>query len=362
MSNILSNWKLYGIIVLSLIVRFYISFGTGLPWITIDSVNYIHQAEALLKGDYQYYFPNGYPLIIAISIVISSLSFFKVFLILLNIFLSTLGIVLIYRVSEKYFENEKYALIASALAALYPNQLRYVHLILTEVPSTFFVVLSLYFLINKRENLSGFSIGFASAIKTTLVGVPLIFSAYLFFKKKFREGVLFLVFSLIPILIFLLYGYLKKSSFTLYIDLPKVFYISLGLENVPADFFEGIKLYAGYLIDHPLDFFYERLKSLWDLWGFLLGRNEGLRNNLFFVILSALRFPLIVFAVYGFMKAVKNEFTLYLLIPALTITFIHALIITSAHEPFIANPRYIFPSEPFLIILAVYGLKSIRRG
>jgi len=68
---------------------------------------------------------------------------------------------------------------------------------------------------------------------------------------------------------------------------------------------------------------------------------------------------LIVLAVYGFIKTRKNLISVYLILPALVITFIHALIITSANEAYIANPRYIFPTEPFLIILAVIGLKAL---
>jgi len=353
------NTPLVIIILVSLAVKVYISFGTGLPWITVDSVNYIHQAEVLLSGGYAYYFPNGYPLIIAFFILTSSVISFKVGLILFNIFISLLSVFFIYHISVKFLTERIYALFAAAIVALYPNQLNYVRFILSEVPAAFFLILSLYLFISNRKILSGLSIGFASTIRTTLLPVSVFFIIYLMYKKMYREGILFLIYSLIPVFTFFLYGYLKTGDFTLFVDVPRVFYISLGLENVPADIFEGLKVYVGYMVKHPVNFFLDRLSSLWDLWGFIPESNEGFRANLFFRLLIGLRFPVLLFALYGFIKSVKNSLTIYLIIPAVVITSIHALIITSAHESFIANPRYIFPAEPFLVILAVKAVNII---
>jgi hypothetical protein len=360
LKKILNNKPLLFIILISLIARFFISFGTGLPWISVDSVNYIIQAKALLNGGYEYYFPNGYPLIIALFIFISSLIPFKIGLILFNIFISTIGVVLIYLISEKYFtENKIYPLIAAAVVAFYPNQLNYVRFILTEVPAAFFLILSLYLFTKNRKKLSSLTIGFAFAIRTTVLPVSLLFTIYLFFKKKFKDGILFLAFSLMPLLAFLIYGYMQTGGFTLFIDVPKIFYISLGLEKIPPDFAAGLKEYISYLIKQPINFIYDRILSLWDLWGFLPASNEGLRAGIFFRILIALRFPLLLLAVYGFIKSRKSNLTVFLLMPAFVITFIHSLIITSVNESYIANPRYIFPAEPFLIVLAVKGLEEL---
>jgi len=359
LSKIINDKILLGIITLAIIARVYIAFGTGLAWFSVDSVNYIIQAKALLSGEYLYYFPNGYPLIIAFFLTLSPLIPFKIGLIIFNIILSTLTVVLVYLISEKLFEgHRKFALIAASIAAFYPNQLNYTRFILTEVPATFFLVLSIYLLMQKRNNLAGLSIGFASAIKTTLLPVILLFMIYLLITKKIREGFRFTIFGLIPVSAFLLYGYLITGGFTLYIDVPKVFFISLGLEEVPPDFLSGLGLYLKYLITNPVEFILDRIKSLWDLWGFLPEANEGLRSNIFFRILIGLRFPLLILAVIGFIKIPKNSISIYLILPALVITLIHALVITSTNESFIANPRYIFPAEPSLIVLAVIGLKK----
>ncbi len=361
--KILSDKKLLTVIILTLAARIYICFGTGLPWISTDSLNYIIQAKALLNGGYEFYFPNGYPLIISFFIFISPLISFKVGLILFNIFVSTLSVLLIYSIVEKYFgENKIYPLLITAAAAFYPNQLNYVRFILTEVPATFFLVLSLYLFINGKKNLSGLSAGFASAIRTTLLPVSVLFAVYLFFKKRFKDGMLFLVFSFIPVSAFLIYGYLKTGAFTLYIDVPKIFYISLGLEQAPADFLTGMKAYISHFLQHPLNFMYERIQSLWDLWGFMPSSTEGLRENIIFRILIAFRFPIVILALYGFIKSKKDFIVYYLIIPAFVITCVHALIITSVHENYIANPRYTFPAEPFLIILAGMGVNYLFQG
>ena len=335
-------------------------FGTGLPWFSIDSINYIHQAKALLNFEYLYYFPNGYPLIISFFILISTIVPHHIGLIFFNIIISSVSILLLFSVSEKYFGAEsKYSLMVALLAALYPNQLNYVRFILTEVPATFILLLSLYFFTKGKNRLAGFSAGFASVIRTTLLPVSALFSIYLISIKKFREGALFLIFSLIPISVFLIYGYFKTGSFTLYIDTPKVFYISLGLSEVPGDFSSGLYKYFIYMYSQPIMFFFDRISSLWDMWGFLPSATEGLRESIFFRALLALRFPLIVFAIYGFIKTRKNVISVYLIMPALSITLIHALIISSANESYIANPRYIMPTEPFLFILAIVGLKYL---
>lgn len=356
----LSGGPILKIIILALAARFFVAFGTNLPWFSTDSVNYISQAKALLQGEYQYYFPNGYPLIISFFILISSLFPYHVGLILLNIIMSTVSIILIYSISAKYFgETSNYPLFAALVAAFYPNQLNYVRFILTEVPATFFLILSLYLFTKEKNCLAGLSAGFAAAIRTTLLPVAVLFSLFLIYKRKLREGLLVLFFSLIPISVFLVYGYFKTGNFTLYIDTPKVFYISLGLHEVPIDFTNGLNEYFSYMFSHPINFVYDRISSLWNMWGFLPSASEGLRGNIFFRMLLALRFPLILLAFYGFIKTRKNIISVYLIMPAFIITLIHALIITSANEAYIANPRYIFPTEPFLIVLALIGLESL---
>jgi hypothetical protein len=347
-------------VLFSIAVKIYISFGSGLAWFSIDSINYIYQAKALLNGDYLYYFPNGYPLIISFFLLLSSIIPYHIGLILFNIIISTISVVLVYY-TARYFigDDNKLALAAAAIAAFHPNQLNYVRFILTEVPATFFLILSLFLIIKEKNNLAGLSVGFAAAIRTTLLPVAVFFAIYLLFTKKFKAGMMYLIFSLIPIAGFLFYGFLKTGEFTLFIDVPKIFYISLGLENVPPDFILGINNYFSYMFTHPLNFIYDRLVSLWEMWGFIPDATEGLRANIFFRILLALRFPLILFAAYGFIKTRKTDISIYLILPFVIITLIHAIIITSANEPFIANPRYIFPTEPFLIILAVTGLNAL---
>jgi len=363
LKKLLTNRKLIYILIIAAIVRFYIAFCTGLPWISIDSVNYINQAKVLLSGGYTYYFPNGYPVIIALFILISPIVPLKIGLIIFNIFISLFSLVLVYLIAEKYFkENTFYPLLIITLLAFYPNQINYVRFILTEVPATFFLILSLYLFTINKNRVSAVSAGVAATIRTTLLPVAFLFSIYLFYCKRFKEGILFLFFSIIPISVFLIYGYLKTGNFTLYIDVPKVFYISLGLEKVPGDFWTGISIYLRYLIEHPFNFVIHRIVSLWDLWGFLPASTNGLRATLFFKILIALRFPLLLFAIYGFLKSKKNYMTIFLIIPFMTITFIHAIIITSANENFISNPRYLFPVEPFMIILAVSGIQSLMKN
>ena len=354
MKKILNNKPLLFIILISLIARFFISFGTGLPWISVDSVNYIIQAKALLNGGYEYYFPNGYPLIIALFIFISSLIPLKIGLILFNIFISTLGVFFIYLISEKYFtENKIYPLIAAAVVAFYPNQLNYVHFILTEVPAAFFLILSLYFFIKDKTIFSGLAIGIASIIKISLLPAAVLFSLYLFVSRGMnRHAVYFLIFSLLPLVILSVYGFAVTGEISLTKNSFHNLYLTAGVTDVNnITLSEGLSVYFNYLSASPVNFLTDRVESFWNLWGFLPAATEGLRENIFYRLLIGLRFPLLLFGIYGYMKTGNKELKVFLILPALVLTVIHTLTFS--------GPRFTFPAEPFLIVLGVKGIEEL---
>ncbi len=297
------------------------------------------------------YFPNGYPLIIAFLKLFNSIVSFPVALILLNILLSSASILLIYYISIEIFRNNKLALITAILVSIYPNQLNYVRFILTEVPSVFFLILSLFLFQKNSNTLSGISIGLASVIKTSLMPVAILFYLYLILIKRAKHSNYFILGFILPVILLLIYGYVVSGVFTLGNNAAHNFYLAIGWKGVPAGLGDGIYYYFSDFINNPYNFFLDRLQSLWHFWGYLPPYNEGMRESLIFRILIGLRFPLLILGIYGFIKIKKSAVSVFLFLPAFVLTIIHTI--------FFSNPRFTFPAEPFLIILAVYGLTQI---
>ena len=88
----IKNITLLFLIILAFFIRIIGATYSGMPHYTIDSQNYIWQAEILKKGGYDNYFPNGYPLII---LVVSLFSPLEIGLLWLNIILSLCTILLL---------------------------------------------------------------------------------------------------------------------------------------------------------------------------------------------------------------------------------------------------------------------------
>ena len=57
---------LLGILTIGLLCRIFISFFTSLPHYHTDSQDYFLQADAILRGGYTNFFPNGYPFLVAL--------------------------------------------------------------------------------------------------------------------------------------------------------------------------------------------------------------------------------------------------------------------------------------------------------
>jgi len=345
------NHPIFILLAFSIILRFIIAFALRLEWHTRDSYTYFQQAEELLKGGFPEYFPNGYPIIIIAAEIYKLVISHSAALILINIILSTASVWIIFLSAQKLLNSSKYAFAAALIAAFYPNQLNYVRYVLTEVPAAFFLILSLYFLVNQKPAAAGISIAIASAIKTILLPAGIIFCLYLIWKKEYKEGITFIVFSIIPLMLLLLYGYFVNGRITLPRSAVHNFYITLGVESESYSLKEGVKLYYNFFLEHPAEFIMQRLKSLWDLWGFLPDSNEGFRSNIFFRLVAGLRFFLLAGAVYGFIKMKKEKTVIFLILPAVIITIVHTM--------FYSNPRYTFTAEPFLGILFAGGIGKV---
>ena len=341
----IKNITLLFLLITAFFVRIIAATYTGMPHYTIDSQNYIWQAEILKKGGYDNYFPNGYPLLILIISMFSSL---EMGLLWLNIILSVFTILLIYLIAENLTGNIYTALFSAAVLTFYPTQVNYVHYILTEVPVTFFLALAFYLFQKEKLLYSGLVLGFAIIIRTTLVFVPILFFLYLFFNHKRREGITwFLSFLIVPLLM-MSYGFIVSGYFTLGRNFTHNIYVTIN-EHYNASYSktQGIEAYLNYMISSPVQFMSDRVHSFWNLWGFIPSVADGFRSGLKYRILVGLRFPLLILAIFGYMKFESKRIPLLLLLPAISITLIHTM--------FFSNTRFTIPAEPFLIILAIIG-------
>jgi hypothetical protein len=320
-----------------------------MPHYTIDSYNYIWQADILRNGGYSNYFPNGYPLIIYLVSLISPL---EAGLLWLNIILSLFTVLLVYLIAKNLTGNMKIALISAAIVTLYPNQVNYVHFILTEVPCTFFLALSVYLFQKEKPVYSGLAMGAALIIRTTIVFIPVLFFIYLFLNSRRKESIIYFIsFLIIPVLL-MLYGYLVSGDFTLGRNFTHNIYVTIKEPyKISYTKLEGISAYCNAFISSPVQFLTDRFHSFWNLWSFLPYKADGFRSYLSYRLLVGLRFPLLILGIYGYLKSEKNSVTLMLLLPAVSITLIHTL--------FFSSSRFTVPAEPFLIILAVIAISSI---
>ena len=299
-------------VVLSLAIRTILPFYFSSSWLTTDSKNYILQSEDLLNGTFGLYFPNGYPAIIALITLIFGNEHRDLCLIILNIILSTASVILFWFVIKKYFGASLFSFIALVLFAFYPNQLNYLRFILTEIPALFFLLLSFYFLSKRDKLIAALSIGIAVTIKTVLLPAILLFVIYLFYKRRFANGIIFIVVALIPILIMMIYGLIITGKFTLGYSSIHNFYLTVyqpGLQS--TNILDAISYYLNYAISHPFKFVIDRFNSLWEFWGFLPSANEGLRENLFVRLLVGIRFPLLLLASYGFIKTKEDKVVVF---------------------------------------------------
>jgi hypothetical protein len=342
----IKNITLLFLLIFAFFIRIIGATYSGMPHYTIDSQNYIWQADILKKGGYDNYFPNGYPLII---LIVSMFAPLESGLLWLNIILSLFTILLVYLIAEKLSGNIYIGLLSAAVLSFYPTQVNYVHFILTEIPVTFFLALTFYLFQKEKLVYSGLALGFAIIVRTTLIFVPFLFFIYLFFNQKKREGTLwFLSFLIIPLLL-MLYGYFVSGNFTLGRNFTHNIYITIDQPyKLAYTKMHGIADYFNFMFMSPVQFLTDRINSFWNLWGFFPNVADGFRSYVKYRILVGLRFPLLILGIYGYIKSSSKELPLLLLLPAVSITIIHTM--------FFANTRFTIPAEPFLIILAVIGV------
>ena len=138
---------------------------------------------------------------------------------IVSILFSVAVIFMIYIIGLKVF-SKKTALLASFFTAFSFNFLFFSPNILTEIPSTFFVLIALYFFLENRFFLMGLFSGLAIMARFfqafTLIGLALVFFFYLYRKPNFWRKVIYVFLgALIIILPYILLNHLIYNDILL---------------------------------------------------------------------------------------------------------------------------------------------------
>jgi 4-amino-4-deoxy-L-arabinose transferase-like glycosyltransferase len=352
--------RLWIVLAAGFIIRIIICFFTPLPNLHHDSWEYFKQAVALLNGRYINYFPNGYPLIAAVSRIIAGSSY-QPFLLWLNIAFSTLTIWFAYDISKRIF-NGSVGLLAAGILAFLPSQVNYVRWLTTEVPTAFFLLGAYFYYYRKQNFRSGLFFAMAIFIRTNVAPVPLLFIIIKLISEKripWRLG----IGTALPLLIVCIWCYRKTGEFAIagnnqinivYSITAKGGYVDFQYNRKHPELNDGSKALHAYL-DHlkqqPVEFLTQRIANCWELWGFYPSSQNGTRGMVSRLIIGVGNLLMFVFGLTGWWLYRRSLAANFLLLPFLTVTLIHTMLF--------ALTRYTYPVEPFMVILAAGALVKI---
>lgn len=351
------------IILIALIARIWISFYSGLPIFNTDTYNYFKMANGILTGTPISYFPNGYPLIVSIMKIMVGDAMLPFSLIVLNIVLSTLVVLMTFFVARKVL-NTRLSLLATVVVGLWPSQLNYVRQLLTEVPSTFFLILGIFILTRKSDVLSilsGLMFFFTGLIRSTFSPFGFLAVIYLFVIGQSRKS-LFLFLGILIGLMFSTILYQKEiilpssnlgPNLLISINNYSTHNINWSLDAFSEkDKAAPLAKYSNFALENPSIFLQQRFSSLWELWGPwpASGDVETPRSTVARLLIGV-RFPLLMLVIAAIWMRPKDPFLILFTIPIVLITLVHMA--------FFSTPRFIYPIEPLLIILAIVGAREL---
>ncbi len=341
-------------------LRVYITFFTQLPHVHRDTPEYFQQAAALLTGSYINYFPNGYPLIIALGKVIFGKNI-SPFLLWTNIFMATGTLLFVYTISKIVFKNNKLALATVFFLAIFPSQINMVRWLTSEVPTTFFLTGAYFFYLRKQYIASGLFFSATAIIRTEYLMVFVLIVLFeLVLKRKFNLRLIVAV--LIPLLLLGSYCYSKTGKFSIsgHGKVNIMYSVTASGNNVDYEYVhkhpeivtdgDALKEYIRHAKAGPAQFIKERMANLFELWG-IPSSSEGNRGKASRLIIGAGNLFLLFFGLAGWWQNRKHFSAWILISPFIVITIIHTFLVTFS--------RYTVPVEPFMIVLAIWMLLKL---
>ncbi len=365
--NIKINYKklFYLILFLGLLARIYVAFFSGLGWYGYDTQIYLNMAKGIVNGNPISGFPNGFPLFLAGIMLLADGS--TTVIVVLNIVMQILVILMIEKILTRYNVEEKVRLLVVLIIAFYPHMVGNVRFIYTESSALFLIVLSILLYTWQKYPASGF-IGYLSfTFRPSLLLVLPFIIIYDFFRKKKTHALKTALGFIAGLLLFFSLewsGVVAPPDNQNYNTLVAVsgygYNVDFKLKNfTEAEKKTPFKTYFNFILNHPVEYSFQRISSLWCLWGPIVPpKNFGIAS----MILHGLRFPVFILAVFAFLfrKKMKydKDFILLMSFPIISVTAIHFFTFSSQ--------RHQFTAEPFAIVLSVlfldYLIKSRKKS
>ena len=346
------------ILVIGALARIGIVFFTSLPHMHKDSFSYFAQADTLLKGGYTDYFPNGYPLMIALVKAVFPFAIEPV-LLWIQIAMSVGTIYFVYDIGRRLSGRIGYGLLAAAILAVFPSQINYVRWLTTETPTAFFLLGGFFFYYRKQWVWAGLFLGFATVIRSNIS--PVFLLLFLWHWWHTRQLPLSLItFTLLPLLAIGSYCWLKTGRFSTAGNNQINILYAVTASGPDIDFQlnkknpgvnttgKALKMYVDHAKNQPMEFVRQKLANFWELWGFFASSANHSRTIGSRLLLGAGNFFLLTFGLIGWWKQRRNYPISILILPFVVVTVLHTMLF--------AMPRYTYPVEPFMILLSAWSI------
>ena len=356
-----SRRYLVAVFMAGALLRIGICFFTALPNMHKDSFEYFRQADTLLAGGYTDYFPNGYPLLIALVKALSP-AHTQGILLWIQIGMSVSTIAFVYDIGRRLSGYSVYGLLAALILAVFPSQINYVRWLTTETPTAFFLLGAFFFYFRKQWFWCGIFLGMATLVRSNVSPVfILLFLAHFIHTRKLPLTLV--AATLLPLLLIGSYCYMKTGKFSTAGNNQINILYSVTASGPDIDFGLGKKfpevnttgkalhMYVDHMKTEPFVFIRQKLANLWELWGFYASSANGGRSVGSRLLLGAGNFFLLTLGLFGWWRHRKNYRVSILILPFAVVTVLHTFLF--------AMPRYTYPVEPFMILLAAWALLDL---
>ena len=313
----------------------------------------------------------------------------RINLILVDIFFSSLSVIIIYLFAKELFKDKNIGILTAMIFSIYPFSIFYSLSGMTETLYVFFIILSFYFLYSNKLILASISLVLSIYLRPSIeMFYPLIIFSYFIFVKNL--GLKFSFFQILKYffiyIIFMspwwFHNYIKYDSFVrTNLSMGEILYIGNnplnksggGISGIDFSFenFEdeyGASNFSNpivrdnvlreaaiqYILDNPISFIklsIIKFKRFWQLYPYAK-EYSSIYYKLISIISLLPLYILSLLFIFTYKKSIKLLIPIILFI--LFLNFVHIISISSI--------RYRFPIEPFLIIFSsAYVIKSIKK-